>query len=490
MQIMNTKTLRVSGHIVRLFIWVSAAIVLRAAFFFTFPAFITNDSWDYLRVAEDLYHRLDFFSPGLRDVRLPGYPAFLALTYPLTGMQSDRIVLAQLVLGMATVALGYLVGRQLRSRAVAEILVIFLGLNPIYIFMEHALMTETLFLVSLLAVVTVALAGLYRRYTWFEGILLGVLIGLSTLIRVNVLPFCLVLVAGVLIFQLNVSVKNTSFISGVKAMGLTIVIVASAVLLTLLPWLARNVSAYGTPSMVNFGNRNILIFATMHEQLDYSLPTIAEVNKQLDAAIVDWDWLWKAARTFGTHGAEEVAREILIEQFSNHPDQYVANVLDGLSGFGGIQATIGDERTAVLSWVEWQMDATKLNHEASVLDTSVRNLEFQYVATGSDSAFNRAFQTAASAYLRFVRPLLYVAGLGAWIVFIVVLFVRRRLAEPEDVRSVAVAVVGGAYAANLLVHALTMIDGDRIALPFDWVLVLMLTLMSEVWVERLRRDTG
>lgn len=474
----------------RMLLWVSAAVVLRILFFYSFPAFVTNDSWDYVRAAQDIYHHLDFMSPGLRDVRLPGYPTFLALTYPLTGLQSDRLVLVQVMLGLATVGLGYLVGRQLKSRVVAEVLVIFLGLNPVYILIEHTLMTETLFLVSLLAFVVATLPGLRGSYTWMQGIVIGVLIGLSTLIRVNVLPFCLVLVAGVLFGQLNVATKNTSFIAGIKALALSIVMIGSALILTLLPWLVRNTYAFGTPSMVNFGNRNILIFATMYHPLDYSLPTIAAVNQELETTSVDWAWLWKIYQAYGTEGAEDAAREILIEQFSAHPDQYLANVLVGLVGFGGMRDGMAGERTAVQGWVAAHLDnVAKLNADNVALDTNGHNLDFRYVAAGDDNRFNAMFRTASLAYLQIGRPLLYVTTLAAWALFCIAMLVQRRRLR-GDLRTTAAVVLGSAYVANVVVHAVTLFDGDRFALPFDWILVLILALMCEVWVGSLRRDTG
>jgi hypothetical protein len=51
---------------------VTAVIVVRALLYRDLPAFLTNDSWDYLRGAQDIARDGDFWSDGLRDVRLPG----------------------------------------------------------------------------------------------------------------------------------------------------------------------------------------------------------------------------------------------------------------------------------------------------------------------------------------------------------------------------------------------------------------------------------
>jgi hypothetical protein len=243
--------------------------------------------------------------------------------------------------------------------------------------------------------------------------------------------------------------------------------------------------------MVNFGNRNMLIFATMYHPLDYTLPTIAAVNQQLDSTSVDWAWLWKVYHEYGTQGAEDVARRILIEEFSAHPDQYLANVLEGLIGFGGVRDEVAGERTAVQGWVAAQLNnVAGLNSDNVALDTNVHDLDFRYVAAGDDNRFNAMIRAASLVYLQIGRPLLYITTLAAWAIFVTPMLAQKQRRQAGDLRTPAVVVLGGAYVANVVVHAVTMFDGDRFALPFDWILVLILTLMCEVWVGSLRRDTG
>jgi hypothetical protein len=82
-----------------------AVVAVRIVLYRDLPALVTADSWDYLQAAGNIFRHADFVGPELRDVRLPGYPAVLALTHPLTRLRSDHIVLLQIGFGLASVAL-------------------------------------------------------------------------------------------------------------------------------------------------------------------------------------------------------------------------------------------------------------------------------------------------------------------------------------------------------------------------------------------------
>jgi hypothetical protein len=83
------------------------ALLIRAILYFEFPIFLTADSWEYLSISEAIYQRLDFFSQGMGDWRLPVYPMFLVLLRVVTSFDSSSIVLAQMVLGLGSVVLAF-----------------------------------------------------------------------------------------------------------------------------------------------------------------------------------------------------------------------------------------------------------------------------------------------------------------------------------------------------------------------------------------------
>src|SRR4051794_22617879 len=108
-------------------VYLLLALVLRALLYRDYPLLLTADSWDYLGATTAIAQRLDFASitgNGLRDCRVPGYPVFQAVFFPLTQLQSDRILLLQAALGLLGILLGWAIGRVLRAPAVAEGLVL------------------------------------------------------------------------------------------------------------------------------------------------------------------------------------------------------------------------------------------------------------------------------------------------------------------------------------------------------------------------------
>jgi hypothetical protein len=148
---------------------VAAVVAVRVISCRDLPAFLTNDSWDYLAAARDIHRDANFFSVGLRDVRLPGYPTLLALVLPVTGWRPMRSSSCRTALGLATVAMGWGIGRVLGSPLVSWTMVAFLGLNPVYLLNEHTVMCESFGLTLYMLLVLVGLACLRRRTVgWLE----------------------------------------------------------------------------------------------------------------------------------------------------------------------------------------------------------------------------------------------------------------------------------------------------------------------------------
>jgi hypothetical protein len=85
-----------------------AGTVFRLAMIAALPLIVTPDgSWapdgkGYLVWAQTLLNRGDFAGPA---VRTPGYPALLAGVYALLGVSGPSVLIAQHLMGLATVAL-------------------------------------------------------------------------------------------------------------------------------------------------------------------------------------------------------------------------------------------------------------------------------------------------------------------------------------------------------------------------------------------------
>src|SRR4029453_18350380 len=186
----------------------------------------------------NIFRHADFFGPELRDVRLPGYPAVLALTHPLTRLRSDYIVLLQIGFGLASVALCLAIGALVGSPLVALAMMAFVGLSPVYLLHEHSIMCEAFALTIYLALVLAGLACLRPASGWRSWAALGGLTGLATVTRANMVALATTMAVGACVL------RWTSGTRGLRCLAPALV--ASVVPFVLgAPWLWANVSASG-----------------------------------------------------------------------------------------------------------------------------------------------------------------------------------------------------------------------------------------------------
>jgi 4-amino-4-deoxy-L-arabinose transferase-like glycosyltransferase len=126
----------------------------------------------------------------------PGYPWFLIVCFQLFGydpldsaLQKVRIV--QAIISAGAIGLIYLLGTRLFHRTVGLVAALFVTFYPTYIWTTSLLTTETLFLTCLLALlyfqVRIIQHNRYKDHIW-----MGLLLGVTVLIRPNVLPLALV----------------------------------------------------------------------------------------------------------------------------------------------------------------------------------------------------------------------------------------------------------------------------------------------------------
>jgi hypothetical protein len=462
-------------HPGRLSLLILLSVVVRLILYRDFPILLTNDSWDYMTAARDIYQRADFYSDGLRDLRLPGYPTLLALTYPLTQMRSDSIVLLQSIIGLACVLLGWAIGYMLRSQPVVEALVLFLGLNPAYLLNEHALMIEAFFLFALLSFVAVAIDCL-RGWNWPKGAGLGLTFGLCVLTRANALPFCAALAAGIIGVRL-VQHRSAWRSPAVRRNFVGFVIAASiTAALVIGPWLWRNYTLFGNVALLNYTNRGLLTFKFLHHRLDTSLPILSEVNDALSTSKVDFDWLWKLATAYPTLEAERIAGEIVWEQIVHHPDRHIQDVLESFVGFGGYHGRVRNDRAAMMFWFDTLVSNLSLLNETNTPAVAKSAYpEFVYAPAAGDTLVTRLWSKMGVAFLGTVRPLLYLAFFVAGAIY----FVRHRTAAftTVDLSPLAIAVCSMAYFTLVVFHAVTLTDSDRYAVPFDWILLMVVLLI-------------
>jgi hypothetical protein len=249
-----------------------------------------------------------------------------------------------------------------------------------------------------------------------------------------------------------------------------------AVLLLVGPWVARNVAAYGQPGLLLSINRNLLVYKAMYSAIDTQLPKLQAVSQELGSATVDYDWLWRLIAAYPTPEAERVARDLWREQIAAHPSQFAVDIAKAAAAMGGFYYWNAGDLTAVAIWLRQYVPHSDL------LDANNRQMDgyagFRYaVAPWQGDLPNLAtsiWSRAGLAYLYLLRPLLTVAlaiALGRYLW----LLGTRRLPYLAA-RDVMLLVLSVAFAANAVLHVVTLAVNDRFAGTFDLLAVFLLLL--------------
>jgi hypothetical protein len=455
----------------------AAAIGVRVVLYRDFPAVLTNDAWDYLRAATDIRDRLDYFSPGLRDVRMPGYPTLLALTMPVTHLHSDGIMRLQAAFGVATVALGWAIGRLVGSRVVSLALMVFLGLGPVSLLNEHTVMPEAFSLFLYVAVVATGLASLRPGARWPSVVGFGLALGLATLTRANIVVLGAVIAGGMWIVDRGPHEGGGRWLANaVRRLRRPLVagIVATVVIA---PWLWRNAVAYGRPSLYSSTNSNVLLYKAMHAPLDGSTPELARVNRILGWDRVDFQWQQRLQAKFPSRKAERLSRRILREQIKAHPWRHLADVAESAAGLVGFNFTYGNERAALRWWFRTLAgDVDRTNRMALESKAASVIPGWTFVPAAGDTRATRLFARLGDAYLVPGRAIAFVAF------FALLGFYAMSPASRGGSgagRPLLVAIVATAYAGTLALHAVMLTDYDRYATMFDFVAVLIAALVVD-----------
>lgn len=177
----------------------------------------------------------------------PGYSVYLAGFYKLFGAGVDVARIANLVAGMLTVPVVYLIGARLLGPREGLLGALLAAVLPSLIFWSPVLLSETfftfIFALALLLVVD-ALRGGGGRLVVPEAALAGAVIGLAVLVRGQAL---VLLPIAIIWWSLGSAAPRTTLIAGAVAV--------LATMLVLTPWTLRNLSRFDEPVLLstNFG---------------------------------------------------------------------------------------------------------------------------------------------------------------------------------------------------------------------------------------------
>jgi 4-amino-4-deoxy-L-arabinose transferase-like glycosyltransferase len=220
-----------------------AGLALRLFFIFRFPA-VTTDSFIYGDIAKNwLVHGI--YGVGAAHdisatyIRLPGYPAFLALIFALFGMEHYRAALfVQMFVDIGTCFLIADIARRLISKRAAQAAFLLAAVCPFLADYAAAALTETLEIFFTTLALDFALAGLERLdqgpyASWF---VCGLSVGAAIVLR----PDGGLLLSSIgiyLAWQLILRIRESRPYTPVLRAGLLFAAVSVA---PLVPWTVRN----------------------------------------------------------------------------------------------------------------------------------------------------------------------------------------------------------------------------------------------------------
>lgn len=224
-----------------------AAIVLRVFFVLRFPA-VVSDSLVYGDIAKNWLHHGIFGISGIGDVtptyiRLPGYPAFLALIFAIFGMEHYRAALmVQIFVDVGTCFLIADIARRVGSTGAAKAAFLLAALCPFLASYAAAALTETWEIFFTVLALDLALAGFTNVRLTRLWLGCGLAIGAAILLRPDggLLLAALELYLLIVLFVRSKPSVRLPFSAIIKAGA----IVAVAGLTPLIPWIVRNLSTF------------------------------------------------------------------------------------------------------------------------------------------------------------------------------------------------------------------------------------------------------
>lgn len=234
-------------------IWgiLALAFILRAALLWIGVAHITRafqpDSQGYIDPAIKLIST--GFYPIDSAYRTPIYPLFIAIIYWILGQNPLMIIGAQVIIGTLTVWLSYHLGVKILSKPVALLGAFLLAISVESITSVFYILTETLFTFLFLAGLISWVNGC-RKNSKLWLACAGILMGLSALCRPLAVYFPLFLALGLLIN------KGLTWKRRIVQAAVFIFLF----LLSLAPWIIRNIYIVGSPTISTISSYNMLFY--------------------------------------------------------------------------------------------------------------------------------------------------------------------------------------------------------------------------------------
>ena len=235
----------------------------------------------------------------------PGYPFWLSRLYLMFGHEPLAGVLANVLLGTATVLLSYLLIRRLWGERIGRWTLLVMAVFPSQVLFTNVLASEMLFTPLFLAAILFFVIGSRTERWWLPVMTGGVILGLATLTR----TVTALLLIPITLYWLAEK-KNWS------GAGFRLVLALTGFLLVTTPWMVRNYHAVGKVCLSTNSGVNLFIGnqpgsgmgynQQAVEQLDLSDPT-QEARVDGQAARQAWDYIAERPMAFVSRGVAKTA---------------------------------------------------------------------------------------------------------------------------------------------------------------------------------------
>jgi hypothetical protein len=243
-------------------------------------------------------------------------------------------------------------------------------------------------------------------------------------------------------------------------------------------WTWRNNRVVGltTPFTANT-NRNLLIYLAQHNLIDLSLPHIrrwpAGFDPERPVTIYDF------VQTFGPDSvqAEQLAGQFVREQLGYQPGRYGQEVAASLLHWAGFPVTTSAAlgRDDVFSWFAYVVsDVAYLDSINAAYDFDPARIDFTYISRNEDTWLTQWLSIAGRIYLAHGRWLLF-----SLLTVLTLIYLIHFYQSDWSVTETVIRLFGPIYLLTWLLHALVLADYDRFAVPFDWLLVLLIACLLQ-----------
>jgi tetratricopeptide (TPR) repeat protein len=271
--------------------------------------------------------------------RPPGYPYFLSGVYRLVGGEPVASRVAQFALGLATCLLGFVLARRWAGPVVGALFAGFLASYWSFVYFEGQLLDPVLLVFLLLASV-LALSLLAERIGFARAVVSGLLLGLSALVRPNVLLFAPVAAAWIA----WIAVRRAD----AKRLSLTVAGLFLGVTVAVAPATLRNYFVSGEWVLIS-SNGGVNLFIGNNPKADgvnAAIPEVEQLTSEGGWTCFDYPQVMKGLeRKLGkpisyTEASRYWTREAL-DYIADHPGRFLALTAKRAALFWG-PSEVGD----------------------------------------------------------------------------------------------------------------------------------------------------